>query len=148
MRRYELRWRLISDALSLGPFWTFQIVPFVGPAPRLATFHGEMPRHLVFVGAPTSVAAREEILDSSALYKWRTVIANRPPATHELTESAASVLDVSKLSSATLEEASRRISRLYEHIIFSDAEDPEEDDAVASEEFHDTQGIVVYEAHL
>ena len=116
--------------------------------PRLATFHGEMPRHLVFVGAPTSAAAREERLDSSASYKWRTVIANNSPATHQLAESAASVQDVSKLPSATLEEASRRISRLYEHIIFGDAGDPEENDVVASEEFHDTQGIVVYEAHL
>ncbi|KAI0088108.1 hypothetical protein BDY19DRAFT_952096 [Irpex rosettiformis] len=96
-----------------------------------------MPRHVVFVGAPTSGVARESP-NSSASHRWHTVIVEHSPTTQEFATTAppASVTDVYKLPHATLEEASRRISRLYENIIFVDVEDPEQDSAVASDNLH------------
>jgi len=77
-----------------------------------------MTQFRVFLGAPSQKALRQESTESS--YHWQTI------STSSRSFSAI-------LPPATLEAASRRISRIYENIIFNDAEEEglccnEEDD--------------------
>lgn len=109
-----------------------------------------MPRHLVFVGAPTPDITRVTYPELSASHRWHTVVEDDSPAAHEFAIPAASVTDAYyKLPPATLEEASRRISRLYENIIFGDIEDPEDENVAVLDEsrMHDTRGTIIYVAH-
>ena len=87
-----------------------------------------MPRHIVFLGAPSLGAVRTSTkpqLDLPEHYKWTNVVIDNPA----VTAVDDHTMDVYRLPPATLEEASRRISRLYENIIFQeDVEEHEEEE--------------------
>ncbi|KAI0338287.1 hypothetical protein BDW22DRAFT_1363173 [Trametopsis cervina] len=86
-----------------------------------------MPRYQVFVGAPTLKDLRDYLKSDKEEphgRKWRIIETSGPS---QGTRTLSSGSGIYSLPPATLEEASRRISRLYENIIFGGIEDPEED---------------------
>lgn len=64
-----------------------------------------MTRYHVFLGAPSSKDIYQDIDDTARTYRWNTVTFPKSPPV---------------LPSGTMEAVSRRISMLYENIIFDD----------------------------
>lgn len=72
-----------------------------------------------------------ELIPSES-YKWTSTTVNQYAAT-----TAFDDISVCRLPPATMAEASRRISRLYENIIFKEIEEPDEEDVITAEESKD-----------
>lgn len=89
-----------------------------------------MTRFHVFLGAPTGSRKYESQLPARTVASprrpWKTVVTNVSVASLD-TGTAPSPTDIYKLSPTALDEASRRISVLYENIIFKDEIEPEDD---------------------
>ena len=84
-----------------------------------------MSRCQIFVGAPLVADLYDPQYASTGdtNYRWRRTVTVAPSLSPP---SVFPSVDVYNLPAATLEAASRRISRLYENIIFTDDNDPEE----------------------
>ena len=97
-----------------------------------------MPQFHVFLKAPTLKELRE---DSSAQNgSWKTVICPELVVTDKLSSQMHSNT-INSLPPATFEEASRRISRLYENIIFRDTHSDGEEEYAGEPEAGHTKDI-------
>ncbi|KAJ8081552.1 hypothetical protein PM082_007397 [Marasmius tenuissimus] len=77
----------------------------------------------VFLGAPTAKELRSTPTDSYG--RWETFDSSYSHP-HTQLQASTSISGLSPLPPATLEAASRRISRIYQNAIFQDVEDEEE----------------------
>jgi hypothetical protein len=69
--------------------------------------------------------------DISKHYRWTSTVVTQPAEPDDWD------MNVYGLPPATMAEASRRISLLYENIIFKDVEEPDDEDAIAAEDSKD-----------
>jgi hypothetical protein len=92
-------------------------------------------RYTVFLGAPSPSSILNEVNDG-ALYQRRTL-----PSTTNPTSRDTSIGPFSGYPSSALDGASRRISAIYENIIFTDDGDEEGDTQTVEDELiGDEQG--------
>jgi hypothetical protein len=100
-------------------------------------------KYAVFLGAPSPSNASTSIDDSITSYQWRTVTPTRPDP---LQLSKKMSLERPLYPSSALDAASRRISAMYENIIFAEKDDEEEGDTQVVEEelTHDIRGMEMY----
>ena len=108
-------------------------------------------RYTVFLGAPSPSSALNDV-DDSVLYQWRTLPSTANPVLND-----TSVDSFSGYPSSALDGASRRISVMYENMIFTDDEEDKGDTQTVEEELMDDgQGgeeaqlsfVIIVTAHL
>jgi hypothetical protein len=85
-------------------------------------------RYTVFLGAPSPSSTLNDV-DDGVLYQWRTL-----PSTSNPVSKDTSIDSFSGYPSSALDGASRRISAMYENIIFADGEEGEGDTQTVEEE--------------
>lgn len=98
-------------------------------------------KYVVFLGAPSPSNASTSIDDKTS-HHWRTVT----PTTDPVQLSKKMSLEPPLYPSSALDAASRRISAMYENIIFGGNEDEDEGDTQIVEEeiTHEIRGMAMH----
>ena len=91
-----------------------------------------MSRFHVFLKAPSFSE-----FQSNKEYRWETILYDKPSQPGRSSLGASSAASRISLPPATLEEASRRISRIYENIIFNDAHSDGEEEYDGEDQSND-----------
>jgi hypothetical protein len=82
-------------------------------------------RYIVFLGAPSPSSTLNDVVDD-VQYRWRTLSSTSNPI--------STIDSFSGYPSSALDGASRRISTMYENIIFADDQEGEGDTQAVEEE--------------
>jgi hypothetical protein len=83
-------------------------------------------RYTVFLGAPTPSSTLD---DEGVSYQWRTLASTLDPVTQDTSTDL-----FAGFPSSALDAASRRISTMYENVIFADGSEDEGDTQIVEEE--------------
>ncbi|KAH8984018.1 hypothetical protein EDB92DRAFT_1936585 [Lactarius akahatsu] len=91
-------------------------------------------RYVVFLGAPSPSSTSTSSDDGRSSYQWRTVTPTPDPSQAQLSKKMSLELLSNMYPSSALDAASRRISAMYENIIFGDEDEDEGDTQVVEED--------------
>lgn len=83
-------------------------------------------RYTVFLGAPTPSST---LNDDGISYQWRTLASTLDPVSQDTSTGL-----FAGFPSSALDAASRRISAMYENVIFADEDEDEGDTQIVEEE--------------
>ena len=98
-------------------------------------------KYVVFLGAPSPSSTITSSDDGITSYQWRTVTPTPDPS--QLSKKM-SVEHIPMYPSSAFDAASRRISAMYENIIFGDEDEDEGDTQVVEEELtRDVRGMAI-----
>lgn len=145
IRRLSSAEHVVSSCLKqgskFGPPSTSDLdpcLPLLQAAPVLAILPS-MSRYQIFLGAPTFKRNSENDVATPAVAEYRWQIAGSNHTILSQPAAPESRQDVYHLPPATLEAAGRRISMLYENIIFKDVDSLEEDRYMGTAEIPDRE---------
>ncbi|KAH9009659.1 hypothetical protein EDB84DRAFT_1591031 [Lactarius hengduanensis] len=91
-------------------------------------------KYVVFLGAPSPSSTSTSSDDGRSSYQWHTVTPTPDPSQAQLSKKMSLELLPIMYSSSALDAASRRISAMYENIIFGDEDEDEGDTQVVEED--------------
>ncbi|KAH9032044.1 hypothetical protein EDB85DRAFT_1865347 [Lactarius pseudohatsudake] len=101
-------------------------------------------KYVVFLGAPSPSSTSTSSDDGRSSYQWHTVTPTPDPSQAQLSKKMNLELLPIMYPSSALDAASRRISAMYENIIFGDEDEDEGDTQVVEEDLtRDIRGMPV-----